>query len=257
MQAVPASNGLAFVPITPCPRYALCRRSSLQVALYELGHRPVEEHVLGLVVVAEPLFDLLARGRLADPQIAIARRTQCIAQPAQHVAHRAPAFDVARSESANFRLAGVVVVPELNARAVEEGNEQSVDRGRPLEAALGQSQLGDNERMQQPRQIRARRHAHAGERLFNRASAADARPALEHKHALARARQVRRARQAIVPRADDRSHPSGAWPIRGRERASPISPRTAAVGEFTADSIYRGALGWEADINLLIGAVRP
>ena len=52
-------------------------------------------------------------------------------------------------------------------------------------------------------------------------------------------------------------HPSAAPPIRGWERADPISPRTAAVGEFTADSIYRGAPGWEADINLLIGAVRP
>ncbi len=179
-----------------------------QVALDELGHRPVEEHVLGFIVVAEPRFDLLARGRLADPQIAIARRTQCIAQAAKHVAHRAPAFHVARSESANFRLARVVIVPKLHARAVEEGNEKPVDRGRPFEAALGQSQFGDNERMQQPGQIRARRHAHAGERFLDGACAAHARPALEHQHALARTREIRRAGKPIVPGADDDGIPA-------------------------------------------------
>ncbi len=179
-----------------------------QVALDELGHRPVEEHVLRFVVVAEARLDLLARGRLADPQIAVARWTQRVAQSAKHVAHRAPAFHVARREPANFRLALRVIVPKLHARAVEEGNEEPVDRGRPRKAALGQIQLGDNERMQKPREIRARRHAHAGEGLLDRAGAAHAAAALEHQHALARARQIRRARQAVVPRAHNHHIPA-------------------------------------------------
>ena len=95
-----------------------------QVALDEFGHRPVEKHVLGFAVIAEPRFDLLARGRFADPEIAIARRTQCVTQSAQHVAHRAPAFHVARRESANFRLALRCRHPKA-ARSSRRGRERT------------------------------------------------------------------------------------------------------------------------------------
>ena len=73
----------------------------------------------------------------ADPQIAITCRTQGIAQSADHVAHRAPAFYIPRSEIANFDLTPVVIVPELNAGAVVEWNEKSTDCRCPLKAALG------------------------------------------------------------------------------------------------------------------------
>src|SRR5258706_6913108 len=108
-----------------------------QIVFNEFGHRPVEEHVLRLLIVSKPRVNLFARGRLADPHIAVTCRTQGIAQSAKHVAHCTPAFDIPRSEFANFRLAPVVVVPELNAGAVEEWNEEPVDRRRPLKAALG------------------------------------------------------------------------------------------------------------------------
>src|SRR5579862_4415551 len=81
----------------------------------ELSHRPIEEHVLCLLVSAEPFFNLFDGWRLADPQIAIACRTQCIAQSAKDVTHRAPAWNILRSKGANFRFAPFVTFPKLNA----------------------------------------------------------------------------------------------------------------------------------------------
>src|ERR1700691_2163528 len=69
-----------------------------QVVFNKLGHRPVEEHVPCLLIFPEPFFDLLLRWGLADPQIAITRGAQGIAQSAEHVTHRAPAFHVSRRE---------------------------------------------------------------------------------------------------------------------------------------------------------------
>jgi hypothetical protein len=108
-----------------------------QVVFYELGHRPIEEHVPRLLIFPEPPFNLFLTGRLSDPKIAITCRTQGIAQSAEHVTHRAPAFDVPGGEFANFRFAPVVTVPELDAGAVEEWNEEPIDRRCPLKAALG------------------------------------------------------------------------------------------------------------------------
>src|SRR5882762_7945241 len=112
-----------------------------QVVFNELGHRPVEEHVPCLLIFPEPTFNLFLGGRLTDPQISIAFWTQGIAQSAEHLTHRAPAFDVPRSEVANLGLAPLVTIPELNAGAVVEWDKQPVYCRCPLKAALRQVQL--------------------------------------------------------------------------------------------------------------------
>jgi len=113
------------------PNYALPEVRSLQpfvtqVVFNELGHRPVEEHVPCLLIFPEPPFNLFLGGRLADPQISVTFWTQRIAQSAEHITHRAPAFHIPRSETANLGLAPLVTIPELNAGAVVEWNKQSI-----------------------------------------------------------------------------------------------------------------------------------
>ena len=68
----------------------------IEVAFNELLHRPIEEEMLRLRVRAEPLFDLLLRRRLTDPEINAAFRTQLIPEPANDIVHRAPASDISR-----------------------------------------------------------------------------------------------------------------------------------------------------------------
>src|ERR1700720_1692530 len=84
-----------------CPNYSLPEIRNLQpfvtqIVFDELGHRPVEEHVLCLLIVPKPRFNPFASGRLADPQIAITCRTQGIAQSTKHVIHCTPAFHISR-----------------------------------------------------------------------------------------------------------------------------------------------------------------
>src|ERR1700739_4136922 len=157
-----------------------------QVVLNELGHRQGEGHMPFFLIVPESLFNLFAGGRLADPQIAITRRTQGIAQPAEHSAQRAPALDISWREVTNFGVAAVVIFPQLNAGAVEPGNEEPVRRWCPLKAALGQVQFRDHQRMQQSRQICTWGHAHAREGLLYGAGAAYSRATLQHQHPLVR-----------------------------------------------------------------------
>ena len=117
--------------------------------------------------------------------------------------------DVGGGEGADFGFAASVVVPKLNAGAIEEGNEEAIDGGGPLVTAAGQIELLDDQRMQQAGEIGAGRHAHAGERLLDGAGSADAGAALDDQDALAGARQVGRAGEAVVARADD-DHVPGA-----------------------------------------------
>ena len=62
--------------------------------------------------------------------------------------------------------------------------------------------------MQQSGEIRAWGHANAGKGFLDRAGAAYSRAALQHQHALARPRQVRRAGQAVMPGSDDNHIPA-------------------------------------------------
>src|ERR1700753_867103 len=113
-----------------------------QVVFAELGHGPVEQDGSGFGVIAEAFFDLFACGRFANPGVVGVGGgagaadggggPQRIAQAAGDVAHGAGNSDVVGSEGAHFGFAARVVVPKLDAGAIEEGNEESVDRGSPL-----------------------------------------------------------------------------------------------------------------------------
>jgi hypothetical protein len=71
-----------------------------------------------------------------------------------------------------------------------------------METTIRQAQLIDHQWMQKSRKVRARRHAHAGERLFDGTSATHALAALEYQDALAGTGKVGSAGQAIVPATD-------------------------------------------------------
>src|ERR1035441_10300575 len=119
-----------------------------QVVFDELGHGPVEEDGTRFRVTAEALFDLLAGGRLADPSVAgpgvgtgaAACRCgpQCIAQAADDIAHGVEPGNVGGGEGSDFVFAASVVVPKLNAGAIEEGNEEAIDGGGPLIGGAGE-----------------------------------------------------------------------------------------------------------------------
>src|SRR5580700_188051 len=91
----------------------------IQVMFDEFSHRPVEEHPPRLFVSTKALVNLFPRRSLTDPHIAVACGTQCIARPANHIAHYAPALYISWSKGSNLILAPLVVVPELNAGVVQ------------------------------------------------------------------------------------------------------------------------------------------
>ena len=153
--------------------------------------------------MADALFKLLARGRVADPGVAFASGAQGVAQTPHHILHGAPAGDILRREAADLRLTGVVIFPQLDAGAVVEGDEEAVRRGRPGEAMRAHPQLVDDQRVQQADEIRARRHLDAVPKRFERTRAADALARLQDEHALALASEIGGAGQAVVARADD------------------------------------------------------
>ena len=233
MEAVPGSKGLALVPMTPWPRYGDLQAFVAEIVLDELGHGPVEEHGAGFLIVAEPQLRsarVWAHRRSRDRLRPAGRKS--IAEPANDVAHGVPALHIVGGERADFGFAAFVVIPELNAGAIEEGNEEAVDGGGPLKAATGQVEFFDDERVQQSGKIGAGRHAHAGEGLFDGAGAADAGAALDDQHALAGACEIGCAGQAVVAGADDDHVPGFRAASSRMGTGKPISPRTAAVGEL-------------------------
>src|SRR5882757_638799 len=86
-----------------------------QIVFNEVSHRPVEEHPPCFFIATKPLINLFACRSLADPHISIACGTQSIARPANHIAHCAPALDIAGSKGSNLILTPLIVIPELNA----------------------------------------------------------------------------------------------------------------------------------------------
>ncbi len=147
-----------------------------EVVLDEFGHGPVVEQMAGFIVVAEAVVDFFGGGRVADPEIAVAGGTQSVAQAGEAVVHGAPALDIAGRKAADFRFAGGVIVPELNAGAVEHGDEEAVDGGGPVKSASGKVELFDNFGMQQSGEIGAGRHAHGGMRSGKGSSMVQAPP---------------------------------------------------------------------------------
>jgi hypothetical protein len=101
----------------------------------------------------------------------------------------------------------VVIVPKLNACAVEEGDEEAVDGGGPVKAARGECELFDDEWMEQSGEIGAWGHPDAGEGLFDGAGAPDALARFEDEDALAGACEIGGAGEAVVACAYDNGVP--------------------------------------------------
>ena len=84
-----------------------------------------------------------------------------------------------------------------------KGTKRPLTAGVQWKPRAGESELFDNERMQQAGEIGAGRHPDARERLFDGAGAADALACFEDEDALAGAREIGGAGEAVVAGADD------------------------------------------------------
>jgi hypothetical protein len=86
--------------------------------------------------------------------------------------------------------------------------------------------------VQQPRQIRTRRHPHPRmrlrKRLLDRARTAHPRPAFEHQHTLPRPRQIRRASQPIVPSPHHNHIPRPRCQLAHRRRQSNFTQNSSS-----------------------------
>src|SRR5579875_747206 len=102
-----------------------------EIALDKLSHGPIEKQRPGFFIAAEAFVDLLACRRFADPEIVLIGWAEGIALTCNHVRHGAPAIDILRSEAREFGFAPLVVIVELDARAVFEGDGETVACGRP------------------------------------------------------------------------------------------------------------------------------
>jgi len=171
--------------------------------LDHFGHGPVEEDGASFGVVPEAVFDLFAGGTVADPDVSFARGAERVAETADDGAHGVPAVDVYGRKFADGFGAALVVIPELNAGAVEKGNEEAVDGRRPLEAAAGQVEFLYDQWMEKAREVGARGHADAWEGFFDGACAADALAALNDEDALAGFREIGSAGETVVSGTDD------------------------------------------------------
>src|ERR1700692_3560335 len=112
-----------------------------QILFYKFSHGPVEEHPPCFFIVTKSFVNLFARRSLANPKITFACGSQRIARPANHVIHFAPALDILWSKGSNLIFTPLIVVPELNAGIIREGNEESVDRRAPLKTTRWQIQF--------------------------------------------------------------------------------------------------------------------
>ena len=83
-----------------------------------------------------------------------------------------------------------------------ERRERAVER-QQLEPVSPQLELANDLGAQQRDDVRAHREAKPGEHFLGDRRAAHHRPALEHEHLQPRPRQIRRAHEAVVSRADD------------------------------------------------------
>ena len=71
------------------------------------------------------------------------------------------------------------------------------------QAVIGQLQVGDDLRIEQAHGVGRDRIAEAGMKFLRHRGAADHLAALDHLHAQARHREIGRAGEAVMPRADD------------------------------------------------------
>src|ERR1700694_385414 len=130
-----------------------------EIFLYEFGHRPVKQQGTRLIVIAKPLLNLLPSWGFIEPHVPVSGGAQGIAEAANDVGHLLPADHIARRKGTHFRSAAFVVIPQLDAGAIEEGHEEAVDGGRPLETAAGKIELSHNLRVKQAAEVGAGGHA--------------------------------------------------------------------------------------------------
>ena len=95
------------------------------------------------------------------------------------------------------------VRPPGHHRAVGKGHEQRRVAGNHPQPVSRQVEVADDLGPQHARDVRGRRGPAAGRDLLGHARAADDLAPLEHERREARAGEVRRGRQAVVPPADD------------------------------------------------------
>src|ERR1043165_3209745 len=93
----------------------------------------------------------------------------------------------------------IVDAPEIV--AVRHRCERAVE-WKDLEAVTRQIEFANDLRPQQRHYIRTHRKLEPGKNLFRHGRAAEHMPPLEHEHLLARARQVRRINQTVMPAAN-------------------------------------------------------
>ncbi len=195
----------------------------LEIALDHLDHGPLEEQRPRLAIAAQSPLDLVAVRRGIEPQVAGVGRPQRVAQPPLHRLHRPPPGEVLRREPLDLGLAALVVVPELDAAAILERNEEAADRGHPPEPVSRQVQLVDDGLVEQPGHIGAGRHPNPGPRLVHGAGTAHAIPRLQHQHLLTRPGQIRGAGEAVVAGPDDDRVPPAIRQVGDRLRQADAS----------------------------------
>ena len=118
---------------------------------------------------------------------------------------------------------GAVVVEELRVgRAVVERAPNAGIRDEDFIAVVAKLQLVDHDRVEQTDDVRAGAHLVAGiaERFLERARTTELVARFEDEHRLARAREVRRGGEPVVPTADDDCVPCSRRELAHRHRQS-------------------------------------
>src|SRR3954463_15821566 len=170
--------------------HALAEQRVLQalvahVLVEHLGDRGAEHDVDHVLLALEQLLDLVARRRVAEPRVAVAR-AQAAADLVEEVLVGPVAVDVGLGDLQVLEapLRPVVVEPLAERAAVVERDPQVGVGHVALEAALSQLQLADDELVEQADDVRegADDEAVVMDRPLERARAAEALAAFEHEH---------------------------------------------------------------------------
>ncbi|MCA1843775.1 MAG: hypothetical protein LC792_11445, partial [Actinobacteria bacterium] len=152
---MPGSRGPAHVPMNPRPVQRRAQPLVVHVALQQLGHGQVEQHLQGLRIVADEGRQGVAVGGVAHPRVAVGP-AQPVAQAPVHVLVGEVPGHVGGGEARHLGGRPAVVAPLGERRAVvERAPRDRVGQPGPV-AVSGQVELGDDQRVQQPDQVGAR-----------------------------------------------------------------------------------------------------
>jgi hypothetical protein len=69
--------------------------------------------------------------------VRVRRGTEGVAEPPDDISHGAPTLNIAGCEGTDLGGAAFIVVPELDAAAIEKGDEEAIDGRGPVESAAG------------------------------------------------------------------------------------------------------------------------